>query len=81
MHGGGIGLIDDGGSRPEVHYEDAGYHSMPVDERGRQTIPSGLIDDGSHNPSLFSNEDQGGDPYHAAQTLWCCWHAVTYILE
>ena len=60
MNMGGTGLIDDGGSRPEVQYEDADYNSMPADEHGRRTIPSGLMDDGSHNPSLFSNDDQGG---------------------
>ncbi|KAK9917986.1 hypothetical protein WJX75_000276 [Coccomyxa subellipsoidea] len=64
MNMGGTGLIDDGGSRPEVQYEDADYNSMPADEHGRRTIPSGLMDDGSHNPSLFSNNDQGLQPTH-----------------
>ena len=51
MDMGGTGLRDDGSTGALAH-EDADMNSAPLDASGHQNIPSGLIDDGSHNPSL-----------------------------
>ncbi|CAL8471520.1 g11062 [Coccomyxa elongata] len=59
MDMGGTGLRDDGSTGAHAAHEDGDMNSAPPDAYGHRSIPSGLIDDGSHNPSLSGERYQG----------------------
>ncbi len=59
MDMGGTGLRDDGSTGAHAAHEDGDMNSAPPDAYGHRNIPSGLIDDGSHNPSLSGEVYQG----------------------
>lgn len=65
MDMGGTGLRDDGSTGAHMAHEDADMNSAPPDAFGHQNIPSGLIDDGSHNPSHSGEEYQGRNNFYA----------------